>query len=50
MGLKNGIELGMHPQGAGGSVGYKNYKVFDGLGDVLIENDAVSPDLQRKKT
>lgn len=46
---KNGIELGMHPQGAGGSVGYKKYKVFDGLGDVLIENDAVSPGFTEQK-
>ncbi|MBL0287589.1 MAG: hypothetical protein IPQ19_09315 [Bacteroidetes bacterium] len=30
-------------------VGYKKYKVFDGLGDVLIENDAVSPGFTEQK-
>jgi outer membrane protein OmpA-like peptidoglycan-associated protein len=46
---KNGMEFALHPTSAGGGSGYKKYNVFDGLGDVLIKNDADCPNFSQQK-
>lgn len=45
---KNGMEFALHPTNAGGNIGYKKYRVYDGLGDVLISNDADCPNFTEK--